>query len=322
MQRVRFDGFGGNDVVRLESLEDPRPGDEQVLIAAPYAGVNPLDVLQRNGQYPVPHGASPELPGVEVGGTIVAIGGRVTRWRPGDRVMGLVTEGGLASRVLAHQDHLLAVPDDVSDLAAATLPEAVITAFDALWRGRTRTKDVVLVRGVNGGVGIASYRIAESMGAMTFGIVRSSNTKQILRTYGITACLEDECSDALVEFGGASVIVDLVGGEYIDDDLRLLAPGGRIVAVSIAAGAHAKVPLDLLMSKRADLMGTVLRPRSISEKAKLIMEVERSVGPLIRSGALTLPVEQVFPAGRVADAFDHLQLPGKVGKVVLEFSAG
>lgn len=322
MQRVRFDGFGGNDVVQLQTLEDPRPGDEQVLVAARYAGVNPLDVLQRNGRYPVPHGASPELPGVEVAGTVIAVGAGVTRWRPGDRVMGLVPEGGLASRVLAHPDNLLTVPDEVSDLAAATLPEAVTTAFDALQRGRAQAGDTVAVRGVNGGVGLAAYQIAQAMGAVPIGIARSRDAVRTLRDQGVTVFLEEECAAALGELGGASVVIDLVGGEYIAHDLHLLAPGGRIVAVSIAAGTETCLPLGLLMSRRADLMGTVLRPRSTREKAELINYVERHVVPLLRDGALTMPVEQVFPAERVADAFDHLGRPGKVGKVLLEFRTG
>jgi NADPH:quinone reductase len=116
MQRVHFSGAGGNEVVGLQTLEDPVVGDEQVLIAARYAGVNPLDVLQRNGQYPVPTGASPDLPGVETAGTVIAVGATVNRWAVGDRVMGLVSEAGLANRVLAHQDHLLAVPATTTDL--------------------------------------------------------------------------------------------------------------------------------------------------------------------------------------------------------------
>jgi NADPH2:quinone reductase len=319
MQRVRFDGFGGNDVVHLQTVEDPRPGDEQVLVGARYASVNPLDVLQRNGWYPVPHGASPYLPGVEVAGTVMEVGAGVTRWQQGDRVMGLVSEGGLANRVLAHQDNLLTVPTEVSDLAAATLPEATITAFDALQRGRTRPGEVVAIRGVNGGVGLAAYQIARAMGAVPIGIARSMDAVRTLRQLGVTAVLEDECATALAERNGASVVVDLVGGDYIAHDLDLLKPCGRIVAVSIAAGMETKLPLGLLMSKRADLMGTVLRPRSIEEKAELIRDVERHIVPLLRAGSLTMPMEQIFPAERVADAFDHIERPGKVGKVVLDF---
>jgi len=319
MQRIHFLGAGGNEVVHLERLQDPAVGEEQVLVVTRYAGVNPLDVLQRSGKYPVPNGASPYLPGVEVAGTVIAAGSRVTRWAVGDRVMGLVAEAGLADKVLAHQELLLAVPDTVSELAAATLPEAVITGFDALIRARTQLHDVVLIRGVNGGVGIATYKIATAMGAVPIGIARSPELLGKLANLEITAVLESEFEADAHSRNGASIIVELVGGEYVAQDLHLLASGGRVVVVSIAAGREASVSVDLLLNKRADVMGTVLRPRSTAEKALLISKVRHQIMPLVASGQLTIPVEQIFRAEDAAEAFDHLGKPGKIGKVVLDF---
>lgn len=319
MQRVHFLGAGGNEVLDLETLPDPRPGDEQVLVHVRYAGVNPLDVMQRNGDYPVPEGASPYHPGVEVAGTVVAVGAKVRRWAEGDRVMGLVSEAALADRVLAHQDLLLAVPKSVSDLAAATLPEAIITGFDALQRARTQLGDVVGIRGVNGGVGLATYQIAKAMGAEPIGIVRSAKTAKNLESLGVTAVLTDDFAASVREWNGADVIVELVGGAFIAQDLRVIAPGGRIVVVSVAGGNEATIPANHLLGKRVDLMGTVLRPRTIGEKALLISAVRQQVLPLIAGGQLTIPVEQVFPVKSVASAFDHLEKPGKIGKVLLDF---
>jgi NADPH:quinone reductase len=319
MQRVRFNGAGGNEVVELETLQDPRPGEEQVLVHVRYAGVNPLDVLQRNGRYPVPEGASPYLPGVEVAGTVIAVGAKVRRWTEGDRVMGLVSEAALADRVLAHQNHLLAIPESISDLAAATLPEAAVTAFDALQRARTQLRDLVVIRGVNGGVGLAAYQIARAMGTLPIGIVRSAQTARDLEPLGVTALLEDDFAASFRERNGADVIIELVGGAYIAQDLHVLAPGGRIVVVSVAAGIEATIPTDLLLGKRADLMGTVLRPRTTSEKALVISAVRQHVMSLVVEGQLTIPVEKVYPATSVAHAFDHLEKPGKIGKVLIDF---
>jgi NADPH2:quinone reductase len=319
LQRIHFLGAGGNEVLDLELLPDPRPGDEQVLVKVRYAGLNPLDVIQRNGKYPIPEGASPYHPGVEVAGTVIAVGAKVRRWAEGDRVMGLVSEAALADRVLAQQDHLLAVPDAISDSAAATLPEAIMTGFDALDRARTQLGDRVVIRGVNGGVGLATYQIASAMGAVPMGIVRSGQTAKNLDSMGVNTVLEGDFAAEVRERKGADVIIELVGGAYIADDLRVVASGGRIVVVSVAGGNEATIPTDHLLGKRVDLMGTVLRPRTNGEKALLISAVQQRVLPLIANGQLRIPVEEVFPIKNVADAFDHLEKPGKIGKVLLDF---
>lgn len=319
MQRIHFLGAGGNEVLDLETLPDPHPGDDQVLVQVRYAGLNPLDVIQRNGKYPIPEGASPYHPGVEVAGTVVAVGAKVHRWTKGDRVMGLVSEAALADRVLALQDHLLPVPESISDIAAATLPEAIITGFDALQRARTQLGDLVAIRGVNGGVGLASYQIAKAMGAVPMGIARSAQTAETLQGLGVTAVLQDDFAAAVREGNGADVIIELVGGSFIGQDLRVVAPGGRIVVVSVAGGNEATIPTNHLLGKRVDLMGTVLRPRTNAEKALLISAVRQQVLPLIADKQLVIPVEQVFPIKNVAAAFDHLEKPGKVGKVLLDF---
>ncbi len=319
MRRVTYDGAGGNEVVSLVSSDDPRIGDEEVLVAARYAGVNPLDVLQRDGKYPVPHGASQHLPGVEVAGTVVAVGSKVGRWDLGDRVMGLVNEGGLADRVAAHQHHLLAVPDQVTDLVAAALPEAVLTAFDALVRGRTRMHDRVAIRGANGGVGIATYQLATVMGARPLGIARSAAMADALSAIGVEAVAQESAAEAFSAPDGCAVMIELVGGAFVAEDLELIAPRGRIVVVSVAAGDSAPISTQLLLGKRADVMGTVLRPRSTAEKAMLVEEVRRHVLPFVADARVAVPVEKVFAADDVAAAFDHLETPGKIGKVILDF---
>lgn len=319
MQFIQFNGSGGNEIVSFESGNDPVPGTEQVLVAARYAGVNPADVLQRNGGYPVPADAPQDIPGLEVSGEVVVVGAGVRKWKVGDRVMGIVSGGGLADRVLAHQDHLWPVPEEMDEQSAAALPEALITAFDALNRVRAGLGDVVVVRGVNGGVGIAAHQIATALGATAIGIGRSAEALTVLNERGLRSVTSAESVGEIDALGGASAIVELVGGDFVADDLALLRVGGRIVVVSVAGGATPQVPLNLLMGKRADLSGTVLRGRASSEKGMLVADLQRRLGTALAAGGLQVPVDKVFAAKDAADAFDHLAQSGKVGKVLLDF---
>ncbi len=315
MLHVHFAKAGGNEVVSLREAPDPHLEHEQVLVAARFVGVNPLDLLQRDGNYPVPSGVSEHLPGVEVAGNVVAAGGGVTRWRPGDRVMGLVPQGGLADRVVAHETHLLPVPDNLSDKAAAAIPEVTITAYDALLRAGVGTGDRVVIRGVNGGVGIAAYQIAEAMGAGPLGVVRSKEMVERVDSLGIRSVVSAD-----LERRSAAAVLEMLGGQFVGEDLDLLTNRGRVVLVGLATGTEAQISLSTLLGQRLEVIGTTLRPRSTAEKALLVQDVERHVLPLLADGVVSLPVEAVYPADRVTDAFDHVSSPGKIGKVLIEFA--
>ena len=319
MRVISYSGAGGNEVVRLERREDPVTGEEQVLISVRFAGINPADILQRNGGYPVPPDAPQDVPGLEVAGEVLETGTRVTRWSVGDRVMGIVNGGGLADRVLAHQDHLVPIPESLAESDAAALPEAIVTAFDALTQVSARLGDTIAIRGINGGVGLASYQLAAAMGARPVGVGRSLHALDAVRDLGMDVIHEDDFAMEMANLGGPSVIVELVGGNYIDQDLMALAAGGRIIVVSVAGGARSEVPLNLLMGKRARLVGTVLRSRSNAEKSLLMTALRTQVMPLIADKKLTVPVDRVFPAADIHSAFDYLSGPGKVGKVLLDF---
>ena len=301
-------------MVSLRTGPDPEPGDEQVLVATQFVGVNPLDILQRDGNYPVPSGVSAHLPGVEVAGSVVATGAGVTRWRPGDRVMGLVAQGGLADRVLAHETHLLPVPDNVTEMAAAAIPEVTITAYDALVRAGVGSGDLLVIRGVNGGVGIAAYQIAEAMGARPLGVVRSTEMVERVGALAIRSVVQAD-----LEPRSAAAVIEMLGGQFIGEDLDLLTNRGRVVLVGLATGTEAQISLSTLLGQRLEVIGTTLRPRSTAEKALLVQDVERHVLPLLAEGVVSLPIEAVYPAEQITDAFDHVSSPGKLGKVLLEF---
>jgi NADPH2:quinone reductase len=315
---VVFKGRGGNEVVSVEERPDPVPTGHQVLVAARFAGVNWADVAQRQGYYPAPPGSPPDVPGLEVAGVVEAVGGDAGEWRPGDRVFGIVGGGGLADRVLVHERHLAPVPGNLGEEAAAAVPEAFITAHDAVFtRAGLRPGEVLLVNGANGAVGSAAVQLGVSAGARVVASVRSPETGGPLGGDGARVVSPDTAAERLAALGGADVILELVGATNLALDCQAAAPQGRIVIVGTPAGADAPLSLRLLMGKRLSVYGTVLRARPLEEKATAVQAFRRSVLPLLASGTVAPRIDRVFPADQVTDAFDYLARPGKSGKVLL-----
>ena len=320
MRAVTFDGAGGNEVVRVEDRPDPVPADHEVVVAARYAGVNWADVAQRAGHYPAPPGSPADIPGLEVAGLVQAAGPGVRTWRAGDRVFGIVGGGGLADRVRAYERHLVAVPDDMADDIAAAVPEAYITAHDAIFtRCGLELGEVLLVNGANGAVGSAAVQLGLAAGARVVASIRSPGTGKALAAAGAIVASPDEVAGQLAALGGASVVVELIGAQNLEADFGVLAVKGRIVVVGTPAGADGAISLRALMGKRASLYGTMLRARPVEEKAAAVQAFARSVLPLLAAGRALPRVDRVFPAAQAAAAFDYLVQPGKSGKVLLDF---
>lgn len=320
MRAVVFTGAGGNEVVRLEERPDPTPLGGDVLVAARYAGLNPADLAQRAGRYPAPPGSPPDVPGLEVAGTVVGCGPQAERFAPGDRVFGIVGGGGLADRVVAHERHLAPVPDALDDLAAAAVPEAFVTAHDAVFtQGGLRMGELLVVNGANGGVGSAGVQLGVAAGARVLATVRDPALRERVAALGATAIDPEELVGHAGEAGGAHVVLELVGAPNLRRNLEALASTGRIAIVGTGAGDEGPLPLRLLMGRRARIFGTVLRARPLEEKAAAVQAFAREVVPLLQAGRLRAVVDQVFPATEVAGAFDRLGEPGKLGKVLLEF---
>jgi NADPH:quinone reductase-like Zn-dependent oxidoreductase len=321
MRAVTFTGTGGNEVVSLPERPDPVPAADEVVVAARFAGVNWADIAQRRGNYPPPPGASQNIPGLEVAGTVVATGDAVRGWRIGDRVIGLVGGGGLAARAVVHERHVAAIPDGMADNVAAAVPEAYITAHDTVFsQGGLELGEVLLVNGANGAVGSAGVRLALATGARVVACVRSPPSARTLAEEGAVVATPDQAAERLKELGGANVVLELVGGPNLGRDIAGLATKGRITIVGADAGAGANVSLRALMGKRATLRGTVLRARPLEEKAAAVQAFARSVVPLLAVGRALPDIDRVFPAEQVTAAFDHLAKPGKSGKVLLEFA--
>jgi NADPH:quinone reductase-like Zn-dependent oxidoreductase len=320
VRAVVFAGAGGNEVVSLAERPDPVPAGHDVLVAARFAGLNWADVAQRQGAYPPPAGAPADVPGLEVAGVVKAVGDQVHDWRPGDRVFGIVGGGGLADRVLVHERHLAAVPGGLDERAAAAVPEAYVTAHDAVFtRGGLKPGEVLLVTGANGAVGTAGVQLGLAAGARVVASVRTPGAGQGLADDGAVVTAPDQVAAQVAALGGADVVLELVGAPNLAADFAVARRKGRIVIVGTPAGADSAISLRELMSKRLALHGTVLRARPLEEKAAAVQAFTASVVPLLAAGAITPRIDRVFPAAEVTAAFDHLAEPGKSGKVLLDF---
>jgi NADPH2:quinone reductase len=323
MRAVVFTGAGGSEVVQVVDRPDPEPGGEEVVVAAAFAGLNPADLIQRAGSYPAPPGSPRDVPGLEVAGVVEACGPRATAWRPGDRVFGIVGGGGLADRVLVNERCLAGVPERLDLREAAGVPEAFVTAHDALRsQARLSPGETLVVHGAAGGVGSAAVQVGRLSGARVIGVVRSEPAAEAVRGLGGEPVGDDDFPGNVLELTGergADVVMELVGAPHFPANLEALAPRGRIVVVGVGAGQEATIPLQRLMQKRAIVRGTVLRPRPLEEKAAAVRAFEREVVPALADGRVRPLVDSVYPADDVAAAFDRLAGHGKVGKVLIQF---
>ncbi len=299
MRAVTFTGAGGNEVVAVATRPDPVPATDEVLVAARFAGVNWADLSQRQGHYPPPPGAPRDIPGLEVAGVVIATGDAARAWHVGDRVFGLVGGGGLADRVVVHERHVTAVPASLADDVAAAVPEAYITAHDAVFtQCGLEMGETLLVNGANGAVGSAGVRLGLAAGAQVVANVRSPDTARALAAEGALVVTPDSAAERVTALGGADVVLELIGAPNLDFDFSALAPKGRIIIVGTTAGQEGAVSLRTLMGKRASLRGTMLRARPLEEKAAAVQAFDRSVVPLLAAGRALPDIDQVFPVPR------------------------
>jgi NADPH2:quinone reductase len=322
MRCVVYRGQGGPEVVAVEERDAPRPGRFEVVIAPVYAGLNPADVLQREGRHPVPAGSPPDVPGLEVAGTVVALGDAVTAHELGDRVFGLVGGGGLAQRVVANEREVVPVPAGLDDRTAAAAPEAFVTAFDALWdQAGLGSGDTLLINGAGGGVGTAAAQLGTALGARVIASVRSDAVRPRVAALGVTALAPDEAFATVRELGGADVILELVGAPHMAGNLEALAPLGRIVVVAAKPGDEATISLRDLMGRRGRVLGSSLRTRPAEQKGTLMQAFAKRVVPLLDRSVVTPVVDRVFALDDIGEALDAIRRPGKFGKLVLAVDA-
>jgi len=314
---------GGPDVLEIADVPAPRPGDNELLVRVVAAGLSGADLVQRRGRYPPPPGVPADLLGLEYAGEVAQLGDGARRFRIGDRVMGIVGGAGQAEFVVTHEDLAMPVPAEVSDLDAGGIPEAWITAHDALFaQGRLANGDAVLVHAVGSGVGTAAAQLAKTHGHFVVGTSRSAWKLERAMPLGVDVGVdarEGKFSDAVLEATqqrGAGVILDFVGAAFFDENIRALAPRGRLVFLSTLGGADAALSIRSMMRNRLTLVATTLRPRSAREKAEATRSFADYALPLFESGELKVPVDKVFKLEEAAAAHRYLEEGKAFGKVV------
>jgi len=322
MRAVVLHEYGGPEVLSLEDVADPAPGPDEVLVGIAATALNRADLLQRKGHYPDPRRLQPEIPGLEFSGTVVAIGQRVTMWQVGDRVMGIEAGGAYAERIATHERQLLAVPANLDLIDAAAIPEAFLTAWDALVvQGGLTSGRWALVHAGASGVGTAAIQIAKAVGA-SIAVTCSPAKAELCLSLGADIVLKrsphDWLSDAQAAVpDGFSTVLDVVGGEEIDRNLQVVAQRGRIVQVGLMAGGSVQVNVGLLMGKRAHWIGTTLRARPIEEKVALIRRFAAEMLPLFDDGRMRPVIDRRYRLDEIAEAHRLMESNANAGKILI-----
>jgi len=318
---------GGPEVLEMRDVETPEPGPGQVRVRIRACAVNRADLLQRMGAYPAPADAPQDIPGLEMAGEVDALGDAVMSLAVGDRVYGVVGGGAYAEAVVVHARTLARMPEGMSFEDAAALPEAFVTAYDAMvLQGRLAAGETVLVHAAGSGVGTAAVQIARAIGARSIGTARTAS--KLERAHGLgmhdgvviakgaapsfAATVREKTAGT-----GVDVVLELVGGTYVPESLASLGERGRLVLVGLLAGVRADVNLGLVLRRRLTMVGTVLRARPLEEKILAATCLERNLTPLFAAGTLKPVVDRVLPLEEAAHAHAHLAADEGFGKVVL-----
>ncbi|HTX58991.1 MAG TPA: NAD(P)H-quinone oxidoreductase [Verrucomicrobiae bacterium] len=324
MKAVGFDGYGTPDVLHVVEVDPPKPGNDEVLVAVEAAGVGHADVMQRRGRYAPPPGASPIL-GLEVAGTVAAIGNRVTAWRAGDRVCALCSGGGYAELVAVPQGQVLPIPQGWNAVEAATLPENAFTVYDNVFtRARLKADQTILVHGGSSGIGSTAIMFARAFGAHAIATAGSAEKRAACLRFGATAAIDYHADDFVAEVAhlthgaGVDVVLDIVGGDYVARDLACLGLDGRIAILAMPRGRQATLDLAVMLEKRATVIASSLRPRTPEQKAAIARELLARVWPLLPARDPIRPVvDSVYPFERAAEAHARMEASAHIGKIVL-----
>jgi putative PIG3 family NAD(P)H quinone oxidoreductase len=323
MLAMGFDAPGGPEVLRAERLPLPQPGPGEVLVRVAHAGVNRPDVLQREGGYPPPRGASP-IPGLEIAGEVVALGEGVVG-DLGGKVCALVAGGGYAEYCLARADHCLPVPEGLSLAEAAALPETMFTVWHNVFqRGAAQAGETLLVHGGTSGIGTMAIMLAKAFGLTVIVTCGSQEKCDAARTIGADHAIDYKTQDFVEEVAaitggkGVDVVLDMVSGSYVPRNLKCLAEDGRHVTIAVLGGAKAELNMAVIMMRRFTLTGSTLRARSDAFKASLTAEIAERVWPLVAAGNLRPVMDTQFPLTRAGEAHRRMEKGEHIGKIVLD----
>ncbi len=324
MTAIGFDAPGGPEVLRARTLPVPRPGPGELLIKVAHAGVNRPDVIQRQGFYPAPKGASP-IPGLEIAGTVAAIGLGAQPELLDQEVCALVTGGGYAEYCLADARHCLPVPEGLSLAEAAALPETLFTVWHNVFeRGYADEGEVLLVHGGTSGIGTMAVMLGKAFGLTVVTTCGSDAKCAAARELGADLAINYKTQDfvehtrAFTDGKGANVVLDMVSGSYVARNLEALADEGRHVTIAVLGGMTAEINMARVMARRLVLTGSTLRPRSAEFKALLADEIHASVWPLVEDGSLRPVMDLSFPLAQAAAAHARMEAGDHIGKIVLD----
>lgn len=323
MTAVAISKPGGPEVLIPEQRPVPTPGPHQILIKVAAAGVNRPDVAQRSGSYPPPPGAS-DLPGLEVSGEVVALGEGATKYKIGDKVMSLVAGGGYAEYCLTHETHAMPVPQGFSMIEAAATPETLMTVWHNVFeRGGLKPGETLLIHGGSSGIGTTAIQMAKAHGAKVIVTVGSQDKCDACLKLGADVAINYKTEDfvaktkAVTNDVGANVILDMVGGDYIDRNYDAAAIEGRIVQIAFLGGPKATPNFAKLMIKRLHHTGSTLRPRSVEDKAAMVTAINAKVLPWIAEGRLKPLMDSTFPLKEASKAHERMESSQHIGKIVL-----
>ncbi len=314
---------GGPNVLVASEQPLPSPGDGEILVKVIAAGVNRPDVMQRQGHYPPPKGAT-EIPGLEIAGEVVDVGRGTTRWKQGDKVMALVVGGGYAEYCLAFEGHALSVPANLSMVEAAAIPETFFTVWHNVFeRGKLAAGETLLVHGGSSGIGTTAIALAKAFGARVLTTAGTAEKCEACRKLGADLAIDYKTEDFVAltrqatQGRGADLILDMVGGDYVGRNYEAAAVEGRIVQIAFLASSRVNVDLMRLMLKRLTHTGSTLRARAVADKAAIARAVENNVLPLIASGRVKPLIDSTFPLAQASAAHARMESGQHIGKIVL-----
>lgn len=323
MRAVVLRSHGGPDVLQFEDVASPVIGEQDILVTVAATALNRADLLQRMGFYPNPFPSGPEIPGLEFAGTVAAIGEKVTAWSIGDRVMGITSGGAYAEQLAIHERQAMAVPSGMALYDAAGIPEVFITAWDALVvQGGLTSGRWAMVHAGASGVGTAAIQICKAIGARIV-VTCSGGKVEACRALGADVVVDYGTQDFVAEVAtatggaGVNVILDVIGGDYVERNIASLAVKGHIIQVGVMAGKPVPLNIGLLLGKRASITGTVLRARPLEEKIAISQRFASEMLPLFSTGQLKPVVDSVYAFSDIASAHEYMASNGNVGKIVI-----
>jgi putative PIG3 family NAD(P)H quinone oxidoreductase len=327
MHAVWISKPGGPEVLEIREVAKPQPVADQVLVRVRASGLNRADLLQRQGRYPAPPGFPQEIPGIEFAGEVAEVGPAARLWKPGQRVFGLIGGGAQAQFVVTQERLLAEVPENLSWVEAAAIPEVFMTAHDVLWKqAELRPGETVLIHAVGSGVGLAAVQLVRAIHAVPYGTSRTAEKIQQAREFGLAdgIAVQQNFDDMVAAAEkwtagkGMNVVLDLVGGPYVKASQQLMASKGRMILVGTVAGGSYELDSRFVMSKRLQIRGTVLRARTLEERILVTQAFAAEVVPLLASRVLRPNLDSTFKMSEVSKAHERLESNQTFGKVVVE----